>query len=247
MAGRDERLAAWPRDPKTIVSQLCEYYGMVTHLDSQIGRILGALEQSGQADNTIIVYAADHGLALGSHGLLGKQNLYEHSQLCPLIFVGPGIPENRSSEALTYLLDIFPTVLSLAGLDPVQGIDGKDLSPIWLGEKERVRDSIFLAYADEIRAVRDDRYKLIRYPQLNHTQLFDLRTDSGELNNLASNPAQVERIETLLDLLRNWQDRLGDTLPLTTDHPRALEIDLSGQKREPDRWQPSWIVEKYFQ
>jgi len=245
--GRDERLAAWPRDTNTIIEQLCEYYGMITHLDSQIGRILEALEQTGQADNTVIVYAADHGLALGSHGLLGKQNLYEHSQLCPLIFVGPGIPENRSSEALTYLFDIFPTVLTLADIDPIQGIDGKDLSPIWLGEKDKVRDSVFLAYMDEMRAVRDDRYKLIRYPQLNHTQLFDLKADSGELNNLASDPAQIERIETLMDLMRNWQDRLGDTLPLTIDSPRPMEIDLSGREREPDRWQPPWIVEKYFQ
>jgi arylsulfatase A-like enzyme len=220
---------------------------MITHLDSQIGRILETLEETGHAENTLIVYAADHGLAVGSHGLLGKQNLYEHSQLCPLIFVGPEIPENQSSEALTYLIDIFPTVLSLADIDPIQGIDGKDLSPIFRGQKKRVRDSVFLAYMDEMRSIRDVRYKLVRYPQLNHMELFDLKADKGELDNLADNPVYTKRIERLLNLMRSWQSRFGDTLPLSTDSPRPMEIDLSGLDREADLWQPEWIVKKYFQ
>ena len=89
---RDENLAAWPRTPEVIRDQLAEYYGLITHLDEQVGRILAALEENGQAGNTVVVYAADHGLGLGSHGLLGKQNLYEHSMRCPLIVRGPGIP-----------------------------------------------------------------------------------------------------------------------------------------------------------
>jgi arylsulfatase A-like enzyme len=246
ITGRDERLAAWPRDPETITAQLAEYYGMITHLDRQIGRILEALDKTGHTENTLIVYAADHGLALGSHGLLGKQNLYEHSQLCPLIFVGPRIPQNESTSALTYLFDIFPTTLAYAGIAPIANIDGKDLSPIWRHEKEKVRDSLFLAYMDEMRAVRDERYKLIRYPQINHTQLFDLGNDAAELDNLAEDPSQAGRVEQLLELMEDWQEQVGDSLPLVTADPRAMEIDLSGREREPDRWQPDWIVEKYF-
>ncbi len=246
ITGRDERLAAWPRDPGTIRDQLAEYYGMITHLDLQIGRILDALGETSDADNTIIIYAADQGLAMGSHGLLGKQNLYEHSQRCPLIFVGPGIPKNQYSEALTYLFDIFPTVLARAGIAPVPGIDGRDLSPIWRGEIDGVRDSVFLAYMDEMRAIRDDRYKLIRYPQINHTQLFDLQSDAGEMHNLAEDPSQAARIERLLTLMQDWQSRLGDTLPLSVAEPRLREIDLTGREREPDEHQPEWIREKYF-
>lgn len=246
ITGRDEKLAAWPRDPATIVAQLAEYYGMITHLDQQIGRILETLEETGQSDNTIIIYAADQGLAMGSHGLLGKQNLYEHSQRCPLLFTGPGIPENQSTEALTYLFDVFPTVLALAKIAPVPDIDGRDLSPIWRGEEAKVRDSIFLAYMDEMRAVRDSRYKLIRYPQIDHTQLFDLQNDVDELENLADDPAQSKRVEELLALTQTWQLRLGDTLPLSVADPRPMKVDLSGRDREPDRWQPKWIVEKYF-
>ena len=89
---RDEQLAAWPRTAGEVRDQLAEYYGMMTHLDEQIGRILAALERTGKAGNTYIIYAGDHGLALGSHGLLGKQNLYEHSMKTPLIVKGPGAP-----------------------------------------------------------------------------------------------------------------------------------------------------------
>ena len=102
---RDENLAAWPRTPEVIRDQLAEYYGLITHLDEQVGRILAALEENGQAGNTVVVYAADHGLGLGSHGLLGKQNLYEHSMRCPLIVRGPGIPHG-STDAFTYLFDL---------------------------------------------------------------------------------------------------------------------------------------------
>ncbi len=116
--GRDENLAAWPRTEAVIRDQLAEYYGMITHLDEQIGRILAALKQSGQANNTLIIFSADNGLALGSHGLLGKQNVFEHSMRVPLIFAGPGVPRGKSTTAFTYLLDVFPTLCDTLGLEP---------------------------------------------------------------------------------------------------------------------------------
>lgn len=247
MTGRDESLAAWPRTEEVVSDQLAEYYGLVTHLDEQIGRVVRALEESVHADNTYIVYAADHGLAVGSHGLLGKQSIYEHSMKCPLIFIGPGIPKGQSSEAFTYLLDIFPTVSSLTGVAAPAGIDGKDLAPIWQGVKEKVRDSIFLAFTDLMRSVRDEQYKLIRYPQIDHTQLFDLQSDPDEINNLAADPGQAERIARMTTQLKEWQQRAGDEQPLTVDNPKPKEIDLTGRERKPDRWQPDWIIEKYFQ
>lgn len=242
---RDEVLAAWPRDEGTIRQQLAEYYGMITHLDGQIGRILQQLEESGHAENTIVIFTSDHGLALGSHGLLGKQNLYEHSQKSPLIFSGPGLPVG-ASETLSYLLDLYPTVLSLARVQLRDGIDGHDLSPVWKGTRFAARDSLFLAYGDEMRAVRDHRYKLIRYPQINHTQLFDLEEDPFELNDLSSSSTHTERVETLMALLSHWQQKLGDSQELTVASPRSKKVDLTGKKRTPDRWQPQWIIEKYF-
>ena len=246
MVGRDENLAPWPRTEDVIRDQLAEYYGLVTHLDEHIGRVLEVLRKSRHAENTIIIYAADHGLALGSHGLLGKQSIYEHSMGCPLIFAGPGIPKGSSTKAFSYLLDIFPTVCGLTGLQAPAGVEGKDLRPIWEGRADGVRDSVFLSFSKIQRSVRDERWKLIRYPQINHTQLFDLKNDPDELNNLADEPLQAGRVKQMLQQLKELQQKVGDSLPLTVANPKPKEIDLTGTPRKPDRWQPDWIVQKYF-
>lgn len=130
---RDENLAGFPRDPKVIREQLCEYYGAITHLDGQVGRILEALAATPFATNTVIVYAADHGLAMGSHGLLGKQSVYEHSMRCPLIVAGPGVPRGRETRAFTYLFDLYPTLAGLAGVAGPPNLAGSDLRPLWTG------------------------------------------------------------------------------------------------------------------
>ena len=246
MSGRDEGLGAWPRTEEMVSDQLAEYYGLVTHLDAQIGRILAALEHKHLLENTIIVYAADHGLAVGSHGLLGKQSVYEHSMGAPLIISGPGVPKGESTNALTYLLDIFPTVLNLAEAEVPDGIDGQDLRPLWEGKAERVRDTLFLSFARVMRAVRDQRWKLIRYPHVNHTQLFDLRNDPNEMHSLADDPAQHSRIASLMAELERWQKQVEDDLPLSSEHPEPLEMDMTNQRRTPDRWQPMWVIEKYW-
>ena len=245
MVGRDETLAGWPRTEAVVSDQLAEYYGLITHMDEQIGRILNTLEQAGHADNTIVVYAADHGLAVGSHGLLGKQSVYEHSMGCPLLIAGPGIPRGESA-ALTYLYDIFPTLCGLTELTPPEGVEGQDLAPVWAGERAGVRDSLFLTYEDKMRAVRDERYKLIRYPLIDHEQLFDLATDPHELNDLSGEADQAERVAAMRTLLADWQVRMADPHPLEITTPQPMEIDLTGRARKPDRWQPAWIVEKYF-
>ena len=245
MRVRDEQLAAWPRARGVISDQLAEYYGLITHLDEQVGRILTALQDSGHADDTYVIYAADHGLALGSHGLLGKQSVYEHSQRAPLIIAGPGVPHGETT-ALTYLLDLFPTVTALADISVPTDIDGRDLSVLWSGEQDTIRDSLFLAFMDVARSVRNEQYKLIRYPQINRTQLFNLRVDPHELDNLAEEPAHEALVKDLTASLEDWQHRLGDTQPLTIENPRPAELDLYGSERIPDRWQPEWIVRKYF-
>ena len=243
---RDENLAPWPRTPEVVRDQLAEYYGMITHMDVHIGRLLATLDALDLRENTIIVYAADHGLAIGSHGLLGKQSVYEHSMGAPLIISGPGIPKGGSTQALTYLYDIFPTVFDCIGVPPVEAIDGKSLRGLWEDPKASVRDSVFLAYEDLQRALVEDRYKLIRYPKIDHTQLFDLREDPSELQNLADDPDYSERVARMLGDLRKWQSQVGDTAPITVTNPKPKAIDLTGTPREADKSQPAWVVEKYF-
>jgi len=244
--GRDENLAPWPRTEAVARDQLAEYYGLITHLDGQAGRILEALKQTGQADNTVIVYAADNGLALGSHGLLGKQSVYEHSMRVPLIFAGPGIPRGKSTGAFSYLLDVFPTLCDAVGIAPPAGLEGESLRPLWEGRQAQVRASVFLPFLSLQRAVRDARWKLICYPQISHRQLFDLQTDPLEKTNLIGRAECAQHLPRLVDLMKQWQAKVGDTLPLPAEDKPPEAVDLIGLKRAPDQWQPEWIVKKYF-
>ncbi|HEX5445907.1 MAG TPA: sulfatase-like hydrolase/transferase [Pirellulales bacterium] len=213
---RDERLAPWPRSPEEIRQQLADYYGVITHLDHQIGRVLATLRQTGQYDNTIVVFSSDHGLALGSHGLMGKQSLYEHSMQAPLMVSGPGIARG-TCDAFVYLHDIFPSLCELAGIDVPQGIDGQSFAPVLRGQSQQARDTVFLAYREVQRAVRRGDWKLIRYPKINETQLFNLRDDPHERRNLAV--AEPARAKALMELLAEQQRLHGDTLPLSSEHP----------------------------
>jgi arylsulfatase A-like enzyme len=219
MTGRDEKLAPWPRTEEEIREHLHDYYAVITGLDHHIGRLLADLRHRGLYDNTLIIFSSDHGLAVGSHGLMGKQSLYEHSAKAPLIFSGPGIPRGRS-DALVYLYDIYPTVCELVGAGIPDGLDAQSLAPIIAGKENRVRESLFTAYENVQRAVRDERWKLIRYPQINRTQLFDLQHDPDELRDLSAEPAQAGRIERLLAVMRDWQQRVGDDAPLTAESPK---------------------------
>ncbi|HIN79622.1 MAG TPA: hypothetical protein EYN00_00955, partial [Planctomycetes bacterium] len=113
---RDEKLAPWPRTPAEVRRHLAAYYGMISQMDHQVGKLLDALETSGLSGNTIVIFTSDHGLAVGSHGLLGKQNLYEHSTRVPLVISGPGIGASESFDLPVYLHDLVPTVASIAGI-----------------------------------------------------------------------------------------------------------------------------------
>ena len=219
MTVRDEKLLPWPRTEADIRRTLHEYYATITALDFHIGRLLESLRQAGQLDNTIVLFSADQGVAVGSHGLLGKQNLYDAGMKAPLIFAGPGIPHGES-QALLYLLDIYPTVCDLVGAAPPSGIDGVSFKPVITGEAKSKRRELFLSYLGVQRAIRDERWKLIRYPQVNVTQLFDLQADPDEMHNLADAPAQRERVHAMLARLAEVQPTWGDTAPLTVSNPK---------------------------
>ena len=209
---RDEVLTDWPRDPAEIREHIADYYAMITHLDAQIGRVLDALEATGEADNTIIVFAGDNGLAVGQHGLLGKQNMYEHSIRVPLVMSGPGVPKGEERDAYVYLLDIFPTLCELLDIPRPESVEGKSLVPALNSGDEKVRDTLFSAYKEFQRTVKDDRYKLIEYvvDGTQTTQLFDLQQDPLELNNLAGNPDYSDRVAGLRKVMYQWRDEWDD-------------------------------------
>jgi arylsulfatase A-like enzyme len=223
MTVRDEALAPWPRTPKDTKRQLAEYYACNSGLDHHAGRILAQLRESGELDNTIIIFTGDNGLSLGEHGLFGKQNLYELGGMhVPLVVAGPGIPKGKS-DALVYLMDLFPTFCDFVGATVPAGVEGKSLWPIIQGKSTRVRDVLYTAYRDCQRAVRDERWKLIRYPLVDRTQLFDLHSDPHELTNLADKPEYAATVRAMTALLEEEMARYGDKTPLTVANPKPAE------------------------
>jgi arylsulfatase A-like enzyme len=227
---RDEQLLPWPRTAGDVRRALHEYHATVTALDFHIGRLLQALRDAGQLDHTLVVFSADQGIALGSHGLLGKQSLYEHSMKAPLVLAGPGIPRGKS-DAPVYLFDVYPTVCDLVGAKVPGEIDGKSFRPVLDGKVTTARPELLLAYRGKQRAVRDARWKLIRYPEVDVTQLFDLQADPDETRNLADDPAQRDRVADLLQRLARLQKHYGDDLPLTSAQPRPATPVTPGQLR----------------
>jgi arylsulfatase A-like enzyme len=243
---RDENLAPWPRTPEIVQESLADYYALISHMDARVGDIIEALKRAGLFENTIIVYAADNGLAIGSHGLLGKQDLYEHSMNVPLIIGGPGIPKSKVSEALVYLYDLFPTLSSLCQLPAPTGVDGKNLVNVLTGKSEGVRDALYTAYRNTARAVRTKDWKIIFYPQRNFTQLFNLKKDPLEINNLAMVQEYQSKKEEMMVLLRELCEANDDTVSL---HPKSilpLDYDYTKLRQQSDNWQPEYTLKKYF-
>lgn len=220
MTVRDEKLAPWPRTPENIRSQLADYYALITFMDAQIGRILDALEKIGAAKDTVIVFASDQGLALGSHGLMGKQNVYESGMRVPLIFSGLGIPAGQRRDALCYLTDVYATVGELTGVKPPAGAEGRSLVTVISGERKEHREHILTGYRNVQRAVTDGHWKLIRYPQVNVTQLFNLKADPHELADLSAKPEHAEKVKEMLAVMRREQSAHGDSLPLEVANPK---------------------------
>jgi arylsulfatase A-like enzyme len=231
---RDEQLAPWPRTEDEVRKHLHDYYAAISGLDEQIGRVLATLKELKLDENTLVIFSADHGLAIGSHGLFGKQSLYEHSMKAPLVFAGPGIKKSTTN-ALAYLHDIFPTICGLAGVAVPAAIDGVSQAPVVHGKKTAIRDVVFTAYRDVQRAVRKDNWKLIVYPKINKTQLFDLDKDPHEVRDLSGDPAMSDRIKELSALLRKEQEHYGDTLALTSATPEKADVDLSYFKIPPKK------------
>ena len=223
MTVRDEALLPWPRPPEKTREMNAEYYRYISYLDAQIGRILDALDASPYAQNTIVVFAADSGVARGSHGLIGKQNVYEHSVRVPLLISGPGIPAGKRTEAMCYLFDVLPTLGKLCDVTAPKTSEGIEFTATLRDPSKPARPQLLFAYRNVQRAVRDERWKLILYPQVDKTQLFDLQTDPNETTNLADKPEQAARVVALTALLVKEQKQDGDTAPLTVPNPKPAE------------------------
>jgi arylsulfatase A-like enzyme len=209
---RDEQLLPSPRNPGQVKLEIAKYYAMISEVDHEIGRVLDALRKSGQYDNTIIILAGDNGLAVGQHGLLGKQNLYDHSMRVPLIFSGPGIPANKQLDAYCYLNDVFPTLCDIAGLPIPATVAGVSLDKAFTQQRFSGRDHLFMTYSNLQRAIVKDSMKLVLYNVNGRhpVQLFDLSEDPLEMHNLAGDKKYHQKVAAMRKLLYATMRQYGD-------------------------------------
>jgi choline-sulfatase len=211
---RDEVLAPFPRTREAVQLHRSEYYAHVTYMDEQIGRILDALDDSGLAGNTYVVFTADHGLAVGQHGLMGKQNMYDHSIRMPFLIAGPGLPKGKRTDELVYQHSLFPTMCELTAVPAPKSVEFPGLADLLKGKGREKHDAVFSFYKNFQRAVRTQQHKLIVYPEARVTQLFDLDKDPWEANDLAGKREHAALKSHLLDRLHRFQRELDDDLPL---------------------------------
>jgi choline-sulfatase len=182
--------------------------------------VLAALEASGQAGNTWIFFTADHGLAVGRHGLFGKQNMYEHSLRVPFIVSGPGVAANRRNSAAIYLQDVMATTLELAGAAPPAHVYFRSFLPLLRDPAAKSRyPAVYGAYLDLQRAVIHDGYKLILYPAAKVARLYHLAQDPLEQHDLAASATHAPVARTLFAKLRAEQASLRDALALAATFP----------------------------
>lgn len=210
---RDEHLVAHPYTPEKAREELADYYAMLTHVDHWIGRIIDALRGADALENTIIIHTADHGLALGNHGLMGKQCLYEHSIRVPLLISGPGVPSNDTRDAFVSSPDLFPTLCDLSGLPVPETVEGRSYREAIADPAVVHREEVFAAYRHLQRSLRYGRYKLIEYSVegARTSQLFDLRSDPYESRDLSGDVAYAQTLTEMRNRLRAARVQWNDT------------------------------------
>lgn len=214
---RDEQLAPFPRTEQAVRTHRQEYYAIISHCDQEIGRILEALKVSGNDKNTYIIFTSDHGLSLGMHGLMGKQNLYEQTVRVPFIICGPDIKAGEKNNELIYMQSIYATLCELARVEIPATVDFPSLMPI-IKKQAKGEKYIFGAYKDVQRMVRSDKYKIDRFkPKAKQIQLFDIVNDPHEKVNLytVSEYAKVKR--ELFAAMKELQQKYHD--PVVLDLP----------------------------
>ena len=220
---RDEALAPFPRTGFAVKTHRREYDALITHLDVQIGRILDALDRAKVSDNTYVIFTSDHGLAIGRHGLMGKQNMYEHSLRVPFVIRGPGIPNGGIRDARIYMQDAMATSLDLAGAD-MKDLEFKSIMPMIKDAGKSQHDAIYGAFGQNSqRAVIAGDHKMILYPATKTILLFDLSKDPLEMHDLAGMPASTVLEKQLFARLRDLQKQTGDQLDLSRTYPHLAE------------------------
>ena len=189
------------------------YYASVAYMDAQVGKVLDALEKSGQADNTIVIFTSDHGYHLGEHDFWAKVSLHEESASVPLIIKVPG-KKPAVCDSFAELIDLYPTLVSLCGMQVPERLQGKDLSKVLDDPKSTVRDTAFCV--DPSRKgflLRDDRWAYIQYTEdgSKGKELYDMKKDPQQYTNLANMPEHATTVESFQQKLAEKLKEIRDS------------------------------------
>ncbi|MGB4710729.1 MAG: sulfatase-like hydrolase/transferase [Fuerstiella sp.] len=220
---RDELLAPYPRTEYSVQVNRQEYYAIITHMDQQIGRILKSLKETGQEDNTWIFFTADHGLSCGNHGLLGKQNMYDHSVRIPFVVVGPGVEAGRHIGKRIYMQNVMPTTLELAGVTKPEHVEFESLLPLLKDGSPEVSGDVYGAYINVQRMVTVGNEKLVMYPKTGVSLLYNLKDDPEELRDLSSKDGSHATKKRLFKEFLVHQQVVGDTLDAVAAFPELAD------------------------
>lgn len=173
------------------------YYASVAFMDAQVGKVMAALEKSGAADRTIVIFTSDHGYHLGEHDFWAKVSLRDESAAVPLIMSVPG-KKPAVCNSLVELLDLYPTISKLCGLPVPDRIQGKDISPMLDSPDHTVRDAAFsVAPSRKGFLLREDKWAYIQYKEdaSGGIELFDTEQDPQQFTNLAEHPEHAQVVQ----------------------------------------------------
>lgn len=200
------------------------YYRLISEVDRAVGAVVDALAKRGDLDNTLIVYTGDNGYFLGEHGLSHKWYLYEESIRTPLVIWDPRLPKaqrGRRRKEMSLNIDIAPTLLRAAGIEPPPGMQGRDLTPLLRGQAAGWRKEWFYSHLFEhprippSEGVRDERFSYIRWiaEKPEYEQLFDHVADPHNTKNLAGDPRHKVTLEKMRARWKAWRDGLAGWRP----------------------------------
>ena len=227
---RDEWTALWPRTPERLRDQWHDYLATITTIDANIGRLMEHLRNTDQLDDTIIAFTSDHGLAMGSHGLMGKQNVYEDGYKAPMVLAGPGVEHGRSDEPI-YLMDLYPTLAELSGIDRPSTLDGRSFAGLAANDSDGgPREAVSLSYTSVQRSVRAGHWKMIHYPKIGRTDFYDLASDPGEMH-----PLKRDQLDTA-----TWQRLNASMFKAQGANADPLKLDLEASPQNAD-----WVVPRF--
>jgi arylsulfatase A-like enzyme len=209
----------WVKENNQWRNLVRSYLACTSFMDAQIGRLLAALEESGHAENTIVVVWSDHGYHLGEKGITGKNTLWDRSTRVPLIFAGPGVKPGQRCVQPAELLDIYPTLIELAGAPPHDNLEGLSLLPQLRDAATKRERPAITSHNQGNHSIRSERWRYIRYAD-GSEELYDMQADPNEWHNLAGKPGHAD----ILAEHRKWLPTV-DRLPAPGSANRVLTYD----------------------